>query len=200
MSISTKLLLIGLMLTSCATTATNTNSSSVTHNTAQTARTSLVSQQTLERYTAPALPRVAAPDRAPHSGGEGFVAPRGQTLQIPYDVLCLNAEAQAAVEANVTYRDEIAQNNCNAAVRTLGAQAARDLSLVDAASATRESVLGAQVRSAADAVAASNQTINQLRGQLTSNSRFGVLINFLVGLGGLTIGAGLAAVIADLMN
>ncbi len=200
MSISTKLLLIGLMLTSCATTNANTNSNRTVPNTTQTARTPLVSQQTLERYTTPTLPIIAAPDRSPHSGGEGFVAPRGQSLEIPYDVLCLNAEAQAAVEANVTFRDEIAQNNCNAAVRILGAQAARDLSLVDAASATRESTLSAQVRSAADAVSASNQTINDLRSQMLSNSRFGTLINFLVGLGGLTIGAGLAAVIVGLMN
>lgn len=119
---------------------------------------------------------------------------------MPYTVLCLNAEAQAAVEANVAYRDQSAQNNCNAAIRTLGAQAARDLSLVDAASATRETTLNAQVRSALDSVAASTRTINDLREQLISNSRFGTLINFLIGLGGLTVGAGLAAIIVGLSN
>lgn len=119
---------------------------------------------------------------------------------MPYDVLCINAEAQAAVEANVTYRDEVAQNNCRAAVRSLGAQAARDLALVDAAAATRENTLNVQAESAMDAVRSVNRTVAELREQMTSNSRFGVLMNVLVGLGGLVVGAGLAAIILGLAN
>lgn len=119
---------------------------------------------------------------------------------MPYDVLCLNAAAQAAVEANVEYRDSIAQNNCAAAIRTLGATAARDLSLIDAAASTREGVLDAQVRSSADALRLSNRTINDLRDQMSSNSRFATFMNFLIGLGGLAVGAGLAALILGLSN
>lgn len=164
-------------------------------------RQPLVSPQTLARYNEPAIPTITAPANSPHiNGGEGFIAPRGQRVEMPYDVLCINAEAQAAVEANVTYRDEVAQNNCRAAIRTLGAQAIRDLSLVDAAAATRENSLNVQANSAADATRSANRMITDLREQMSSNSRFAALINVLVGLGGLVLGAGLAAAILGLAN
>jgi hypothetical protein len=164
-------------------------------------RSSLISPTLLTRYNTPTIPVVTAPVGNPHQqGGEGFVAPRGQRLEMPYDVLCINAAAQAAVEANVEYRDNVAQNNCAAAIRTLGASAVRDMSLIDSAAATREAILDAQVRSSGDALRLANRTVGDLREQMTSNSRFGTFINFLVGLGGLVVGAGLAAAILGLTN
>lgn len=193
------------MIDGCASRQQTTTIPSLAHTTPPTDylrnRQPLVPAQTIERYTNPQVPAIAAPSgHAPGSGGEGFVAPRGQHVDMPYDVLCINAEAQAAVEANVTYRDEVAQNNCRAAVRSLGAQAARDLALVDAAAATRENTLNVQAESAMDAVRSVNRTVAELREQMTSNSRFGVLMNVLVGLGGLVVGAGLAAIILGLAN
>ena len=193
------------MIDGCASRQPTPTNLSPTHTVPSTdylrTRQSLVPAQTVERYTNPQVPAITAPaGHAPGSGGEGFVAPRGQRVDMPYDVLCINAEAQAAVEANVTYRDEVAQNNCRAAVRSLGAQAARDLALVDAAAATRENTLNVQAESAMDAVRSVNRTVAELREQMTSNSRFGVLMNVLVGLGGLVVGAGLAAIILGLAN
>lgn len=188
-----------LIQPACATTTASPTTRSTS--TAVSARIPLITPQLLNRYVAPEIPVVIA---APHSpqlqGGEGFIAPRGQRIELPYDVLCIDAAAQAAVEASVEYRDNMAQNNCAAAIRSLGAQAARDLSLTDSAAATRENVLTVQARTAMDALTSSNRTIANLREQNTNSSRLGILINLLVGAGGFVVGAGLAALILSFAN
>lgn len=201
-----KILLVGLLtlLSACAsgntrTTLTSTASSSTVP--ANTARTSLVSPETIRQYVEPEIPNVIAPAQNPHQqGGQGFIASTGQQLEVPYNVLCIDAAAQAAVEANIEYRDNMAQNSCAAAIRVLGARAARDLSLVDSAAATRENTLEAQNRAATDALLSTNRTVSDLREQLSSNTRFGTLLHVLFGVGGVVVGAGLAALILGLAN
>jgi len=192
--------LIGLS-SACASMRSTTASPENLPRATSTERTPLVSPETIRRYVHPELPVVTAPNGPPpNPGGEGFVAPRGQTIEMPYDVLCIDARAQAAVEANIAYRDQTAQNNCSSAVRILGAQAARDLSLVDAAAATRENTLNAQINAATDSLTSTNRTLNDLRDQITSNSRFATLVNFIIAVGGVAVGAGIAALISGLSN